>query len=338
MKHGLVGSLGMALALVAAPGKAEPLVVDHGRLFLQVAVNGAATEALLDSGAEATVVDDQFASQLNLANGASQPIRGSGGSAPATVVEGVTLTALGADMHPKGVIVTDLDELSARLIQRPTRVIIGRDLFDAARLLIDIPAQRIEAVPKTYKALGVPLPLTEHAGLEAVPARANGVASQAELDFGNGNEVLISRALAQRLQLQTVGRKDGGGIGGKLERDLVTIGSLEVAGVEFRNVTAAVDDQPTANDLNIGTAILGRFRILTDFPARTVWFERLADQMGAAQGARSTGGASGEHVVCELRTEVGSHLRKRVCRTREQLEQERSDAEETMRTMPKSRR
>jgi hypothetical protein len=36
-------------------------------------------------------------------------------------------------------------------------------------------------------------------------------------------------------------------------------------------VPAAIDDQPNANDLNIGTSILKDFDIVTDFKQRAVW-------------------------------------------------------------------
>ena len=47
--------------------------------------------------------------------------------------------------------------------------------------------------------------------------------------------------------------------------------SLTVAGRTFRNVPAAIDDQPNANDLNVGTSILKEFLIVTDFKQRAVW-------------------------------------------------------------------
>jgi hypothetical protein len=122
---------------------------------------------------------------------------------------------------------------------------------------------------------GVRLPLTAHAGVEAVPVLANGQAVQAEFDLGNGALPLISRPLANRLRLKTVAHDRGGGIGGPLSRDIVLVKEIRVAGVPFRNVRAAVDDQPNANDLNIGTSILKHFLITTDFRGRAVWLKPL---------------------------------------------------------------
>ena len=53
--------------------------------------------------------------------------------------------------------------------------------------------------------------------------------------------------------------------------------SLEVAGKRFHNVIAAIDDQPSHNDMNVGTSILKNFTITTDFAGRTVWLDPIAN-------------------------------------------------------------
>ena len=267
----LAHSVAAVLIAVAAPAHADPLVFDNGRVFITARINGVETEALLDSAAEATLVDETFAARAKLPQGAAQTLRGSGGSASARLVEGVTVTALGIELHPEAVAVTDLTQLSKRLIKRPTNLVLGRELFDATRLQIDLRRRRITIASKAIVPRGKKLMLTAHAGVEAIPVVAAGRSVQADFDLGNGSGVLISRALVNRLRLKIVGRRPGGGIGGEVNRDLVTIPVLRVAGVPFRAVMAAIDDQPSANDLNIGTSILRHFVIITDFKRRAVW-------------------------------------------------------------------
>lgn len=261
------------LLLLASAGaaSAEPLHQFNGRLFIEAELNGVRSEALLDSGAEATLVDPALAARAGLPEGMPQVIRGSAGESRARIVEGATVRALGVELHPEVVVVTDLGDLSRRLIRRPTELIVGRELFDAARLRIAIAQGSIEVVDRTLAPAGTRLALTPHAGIESIPVTVSGRPAQAEFDLGNGSDVLISRALARKLQLKTVGRKRGGGIGGAIERDLVTLPELEVGGVRFRDQPAAVDDQPNANDLNIGTAVLRHFLITADFKERAVW-------------------------------------------------------------------
>jgi len=105
---------------------------------------------------------------------------------------------------------------------------------------------------------------------------AKGVETQADVDLGNGSDVLIGKAFAEKhgpLALgRVVQRKEGGGIGGSVLRDIVVLSTLEVAGVKFENVRAAIDPQPTAGEVNIGTRILRAFVLTLDFRGHAVWF------------------------------------------------------------------
>lgn len=261
------------LLTTSAAAAAEPLTFHNGRLFIRATINQVATEALLDSGAEGSIVDPALAARAKFAQGTAQTIKGSGGAAPARVVEGVTINALGVELHPEAVIVLDLSDLSTRLIKRPTQAIMGRELFDSARLQIDIANGQIAVASRDKPPPGRELPLVAHAGIESIPVVANGIAAQADFDLGNGSEVMISRTFAKKLKLKIIGQKSGGGIGGALDRDLVRLKTLEVAGTRFRDVVAAIDDQPSHNDLNIGTSILKSFLITADFKGRAVWLK-----------------------------------------------------------------
>ncbi len=268
----------LALALLSASNVvgAEPLTFYNGRLFIQAKVNQVPTEALLDSGAEATIVDSSFAAKAKLPEGIAQIIKGSGGNAPARMIEGATVEALGIELHPEAVGVLDLTDLSQRLIKRPTNAIVGRELFDSARLRIDILGGDIAVVNRNASPLGKMLWLTGHAGIESISVLVNGLKVQADFDLGNGSDVLISRALVKKLGLKIIGSKAGGGIGGGLKRDLVRVRFLEVVGRRFLNVVAAIDDQPGHNDLNVGTSILKNFLITTDFKQGAVWLRPVA--------------------------------------------------------------
>lgn len=269
----MIRLLAASLVIWSAAAAAEPLGFHNGRLFILARINGVQTEALLDSGAEATLVDPALAARAKLPQGTPQLMKGSGGTAQARIVEGVTVEALGVELHPEAVVVLDMSDLSNRLIKRPTQSIVGRELFDAARLEVDIRRGEIAVVPKDSRPPGRKMALTAHAGIESVRVRVNGREAQAEFDLGNGSDVMVSRKLAKKLKLKTIGTKAGGGIGGKVMRDVVSLNSLEVGGARFRKVAATIDDQPNANELNIGTSILKNYLITTDFKERAVWLE-----------------------------------------------------------------
>ncbi|MEQ1932103.1 MAG: hypothetical protein ABL957_16445 [Parvularculaceae bacterium] len=56
----------LLVACASAPGDPS-LIVRGDRLFVPIEINGIATEALLDSAAEATFVDAAFAREISLA-------------------------------------------------------------------------------------------------------------------------------------------------------------------------------------------------------------------------------------------------------------------------------
>ena len=261
--------LAAILLMSATSASADPLVFDNGRLFVQARINGTPTEALLDSAAEASIVDPKFAAAAKFPAGQEINIRGSGGEAKARIVEGIKIEMLGQQIPAEAVIVSDLTELSTRLIKRPTQAIVGREAFDALRLAVDIEGGTLAIA--TGEPAGVKLSLTAHAGVEGIPVTVGTTLAQAEFDLGNGSGVMISRALATKQGYKVIGKKAGGGIGGELLRDTVVIPALTIAGVTYHNVPASIDDQSNANDLNIGTSILKDFLIVTDFKQRAVW-------------------------------------------------------------------
>jgi hypothetical protein len=265
-------------ATVPAPEDGVPLSVHRNRLFVAAAVNGRPVEALLDSGAEMTSIDDDHAAAFGLVLTGADEVKGSGGTAKVRFSERVTVEAAGIRLADRMVAVFDLDEVASRLIGRPVPVIVGRELFDAARLRIDVDGGRIAALPRDREPAGVRLPLTTHKGIEHFPVSVEGhPPASAAFDLGNGGTVLIGKAYAERLGLtapgRIVGRRTGGGIGGAIDRDLVVLRTVKIAGRTFQNVEAAIDPLDSASDLNVGTQLLRRFLITADYGQHALWLQ-----------------------------------------------------------------
>ncbi len=263
-------------ACAAAPG-VTPLRVAGDRIYLPAAINGVAVEALLDSAAETSIVDAHFAARLGLRGGDTITARGTGAATTAaTLVRGVVIDVAGLRLRPDAVGIIDLSDIARRLAHGPIPLIIGRDLFDAAPLAIDIAAGTLTVVPRRDQR-GTRLPLTARRGIETVPVRIEGVAAAADFDLGNGATVLIGAAFAARHRLledRATGTVNGGGIGGETRQTSFTLASLDLAGVRFTDLPVAIDASPTASDANIGVRLLRRFTIVTDFAARSVWLDR----------------------------------------------------------------
>jgi predicted aspartyl protease len=274
----------MILTMLAA---AATLTVRGDRLYIPATINGVMVEAVLDSAAEATIIDDEFARRLGTGRGRPVTARGSGGKARAELIAHARVEAIGVKLPDVTIAIIDLDDLGARLFGRKLDAIVGRELFDAARLAIDIEGGTIAAIPRTARPQGIRLPLRLYDGIETVPLTIEGRKVSAEFDLGNGSDLLIGKAFAARAGLlkRANATESGGGIGGKVTRRIVTLRSVRLAGVRFRNVRAAIDDQPGAADANVGVRLLRRFRIVTDFPQRGVWLQpRRRDQIRGTHG------------------------------------------------------
>ena len=261
-------------------GESYPLTLTAGpRLTVAARINGRPVTALLDSAAELTLIDRRLAGELKLGQGQSVAGQGSGQeSFEASLVSDVTLEALGQSLPDQTVAVTDLTDVGRRLKLDHVEVILGREIFDAARLYIDIEHQRIAVVGRDKEPRGVRLALVTEHGVETLPVQVEGGAPvRATFDLGNGSKVLISSTFATRMGLLNDGRavstERGGGLGGETVRQVLTLRSLTVAGRNFRNVPAAIDEHASASDLNIGISVLRKFQITTDYANHVLWLE-----------------------------------------------------------------
>ena len=268
------------LAMLAVPAAATgaPIEMFNDRPFVTVEVNGHPTVALLDSAAEMTMLDDDFAARLGLAAAEHVTAHGSGADSMTATLAGPRSARIrfGAWSYQGQTATIDLDEVSGRLIGRHVDMILGRELFDENVVRLDLRRRTIQLGGRAPNR-GIRLPLGEHRGTPTVPAAIEGhEAVQTVFDTGNGTGVLVGSAYAGRIGLtgaRIVGREEGGGLGGARRRDIVVLRSLTLAGRTFRNVRAAIDPGETASDLNIGTSILRHFLITSDFPDRAIWLE-----------------------------------------------------------------
>jgi Aspartyl protease len=268
----------LAVALAAHATGARNLIVRYDRLFLDVRLNGHPVRALMDSAADTSLVDTLFARKIGLTGGETVEARGSGGDTQADMAGGVKIEALGLQLGPLTVAVLDLSDVGRRLLHGPLDLILGRELFDAARLSINIAEGRMGIARPSVDPAGVLFDLRTEKGIETFAASVEGHGDvQAAFDLGNGGAVLVGADYAKEIGLLSDGRAisvvSGGGIGGARPRQTLRLRSLSVAGRVFENVPAAIDATGSATKLNIGVPVLRHFQIVTDFAAHKLWLK-----------------------------------------------------------------
>lgn len=278
----MAGALASACWVCPPPARASsvyPLKLTRGdRLMLAAQVNGHPVEALLDSAAEASFLDRRFAREIGLAGSESVTAKGSGEkNFEVLLAKGVTLGAAGLTFRDKTVAIADLSDVGQRLLGHRLDMILGRELFDAAALRIDIGRRELEVMDDRAKPRGIRLELKTVNGIEVFPVRVEGEEVLAAFDLGNGSNVLVSGSYARRRGLLTDGRAvsqdRGGGLGGETQRSVIALKSLEIAGRTLTNVAASVDEGDSATDLNIGISVLRHFVIVVDYGARALWLQ-----------------------------------------------------------------
>lgn len=282
----LAGLAACASALPVVPaeqaGAEQPVQVNlrvaGNRLYLPASLNGVATEALLDSGAELSLVDTAFAAEADLVSFGHAEARGTGaGTSEVRFAEGVRIEAAGLTLADKLVAIMDLSDISARLAGSPLTLILGREIFDAGPWHLDIGAATLSRLaPHELPGSGA-LVLTDAHGIKQLDVLINGVPVPADFDLGDGSEVLLSQDFAERAGLlvpeKILGTREGGGVGGAITRTLVHVDTLEIGGHVLTDITAAVSPQSDGAQANIGVSVLRNFKWVIDFPGNRVWLE-----------------------------------------------------------------
>ncbi|MFN4025004.1 MAG: aspartyl protease family protein [Hyphomonas sp.] len=263
----------------AAPNVIQPgLRVEGNRLYIPVTINGVETEALLDSGAEMTLLDTGFAAVAGLVAFGEEEARGTGeGTERVQFAEGVTILAAGETLADRMVAIMDLGDISARLIGRPLTVILGREFFDAGRVYLDIEAGILAPADAAATPAGEMFDLSDAHGIKQMPVMINGLPVMADFDLGNGGDILLSAAFAEAAGLlaedNILGTATGGGIGGPVDRTLVRIDSLAIGSTTLHGLTGAVGPSSDGADMNVGVSVLRGFRMVIDYPQDRVWLE-----------------------------------------------------------------
>lgn len=246
------------------------------RLFIPVSVEGRTVDAMLDSGAEVTVVDRAFAEEIGLTGQGGVTAIGTGGSETVSIARGFDVRLGGAELKGVTVAVMDLSAI-AQALGRPVPVLLGKEMMNQAITDIDFAARRIRLVaPEAFVPPPgtVELPLTPVKGLRAVPvAIEDGPTVLAMFDLGNGSPLALFPGYAAEARL-TEGRRVSavmaGGVGGAAPAALFNLSRLSIGGHVFENVPATLRpaDGVWARDdaaANVGLPIFSRFRLMIDF-------------------------------------------------------------------------
>jgi hypothetical protein len=265
------------------PGKtsgALPFSLDAmGHVRLQAHINGVAVDAILDTGAARTVLDETFVRRLGLA------------AQPGFLVAGITGVTAGAWSDPIRLTIGDLtlDHLRPGVLDlrpfaaagRPASILIGRELFERTLVDFDFAGGTVSfleasARPPIAASHTAPLGMTA-GGTPYVAIALNGAAPiHAALDIGYNGALMVSPDYAASAGL-LIGRPTSTvasvGAEGMSINTIATCDRLEFAGSEL---FGAPIETPSSWNRSIpavlGLDILRRFRMLAEYGRQRVSF------------------------------------------------------------------
>ena len=249
---------------------------DQQRIFIPAIVNGHNTEALLDSGADASALDRGFAKSVGaLAQGTHTAV-GAAGNQESGFVPDISITLDRLTIGPLTGGILDLAGIGRRW-GHPLEAILGREIFNDLIVDIDFPNRRIAF--RERRDFQVPegaqrVVLGQYLAIYTIPVSIDGErAVPAMFDLGNGSPLAIFPTYPGRqslIQSRPHSLQLGGGVGGVHTNIVTTVGTLAMGDNVFHEVPATLP--PAGNDIhnsnrvfaNIGLPVFSRFRVICD--------------------------------------------------------------------------
>ena len=247
-----------------------------GFIMLAGAVSGRPIRVLVDSGAQASVIDAGFASRLGLAAGLPLPVLayGVGGGPSLTHTVGLDLDLGTLRIERIRAAVLDLAAISA-FTDQPFDMLLGRDVLGSVILEVDYPRRRAAFLRhEAYAPPGnsVLAPVTRKTGGLHTEVRVeSGAPISALVDTGASGALALSDQAAAAAGLLDQARKLTSirsiGIGGASVDRMVTAHQVRFAGFTLRDVKVSIfatqPGSPLPDGL-IGAGLLKGFRVGLD--------------------------------------------------------------------------
>jgi hypothetical protein len=257
-----------------------PLAGSDLSLELDGWVNGVPVRLVLDSGASVSLVDAGLARRLGVILRRTRPVRDGVGQVSAGAdLKGVTFDLPGLSLDGGQVVAVDLSGFAEA--GRPATVVLGRQLFEALIVQVDLPGRRVRfTAPDAFRpepgARAVPLTPAGHQQRSLPVAVEGAVGLPAQFDLGSQSALVASEAFAAAhgwLSGRPTSTWIAATVGGIRPERTATVRGLTLAGVELPPApleTSAAWDAPDL-PLVLGLPTLGRFRLAADYGAQRLW-------------------------------------------------------------------
>ncbi len=275
----VLSSLTVSSAIAyAAPTSSVPFILYRNKIMFDALVEGRKASALLDSGADFSVVDSRFAAAAGLKGGKTVALAATSGNISTQIVPAVQLAIPGEFKATMPMLSADLSQAS-RLIGRPIDIIVGGDVMRKNALSLMFSRNRFDLVPSGAQPAGyTAIPLTRVNHTVLVPVMIGGKAIRAQVDFGSGSDLRISpEAWAQaRPPGVRVTSTVSGAVNGRLASESkARIPELRIGRFVEHQADVRIAPMPRHlvghADALLGLGVMARYDLLLDIPAGKLW-------------------------------------------------------------------
>jgi hypothetical protein len=255
-----------------------PFTIFRGKILFVMTVQGRSATAILDSGADFSVVDTGFAAAAGLSPSAGGQIDATIGELSVGKIPAIALELPGQFTAQIPVLSADLSKAS-QLYGRKIDFILGGDILRKLAVAIDFGAQRFRFGRTGLQPAGlqaIPVELARYAPI--VPVQVGTQQLKLLLDLGSGGSLSVSPDAWTRIKPQGVRVTDAAvaaangeiGIFPRARIAHVTIAGVDEPDVEVNVLPVPVHVTGKADGL-IGLAILSRYDVVLDIPAGKLW-------------------------------------------------------------------
>jgi predicted aspartyl protease len=269
-----------ALACETSSADEVPLQVVRNHPFVEVAINGHPTVALLDTGAAASWIDDELAAQLGIGalwlladEGSGPQIRND-----RTIPAGIRI---GSDVFAERTLgLIDVDAIFGDLPDNAPmpRAIIGLDVLRPYVIELDFDRSAAEFTPAEDYS-GFPprdaIALERISGLAILRIKLDGLEARSVIDTGATSAMHVSPAFegAGNIASKAASQTMVSTVAGVHPRPVGALAQVELQGRTFRNVPVTLAMQPLGNGIDavVGMQLLGQFNLVLDLSRLRMW-------------------------------------------------------------------
>lgn len=271
-----------------------PMTYSCKTVLVRVSINGAAPEDfLLDTGADLTVLDQDYARRIGLrleGQGAVQGVAATAGIHWARI-ETIAVRGRGnssATLREFKAAVLDLSEGQKVLLWRKPAGILGADFLSHFAVRLDYDARNVtffDPASFRYTGDGAALPMELFGGVPVVDVTLNGKCpGKFIVDVGNAFHFTVHGTLVRSCgMMSTLSHREievaGGGAGGGFVGTLCRLDSLRIGPYAWAEPVAALTLHTTgilgSHDVagNIGNTVLERFHTTIDYAHHVLYLE-----------------------------------------------------------------